>query len=286
MFRSRDKGQSWEMINSGLSDHFILCLASTSQDTVFAGTMRRGVFRLSPSHSTWESVSHGLGDVEVKSLLNHQGTLYAGTGSGVFQWNETDAQWVNVGTGLEQVLVPGLAMMGNGTLLAATAGKGLHQLDTNQDSPSSWMDSRSIFIDPRERLNHRYLRTIAVNEAQHIFLGTQDGGIFRSLDSGRSWTSFSRNLPNDSIRSIVPLKRDVLVATGKGIFRWKHSQRQWVALNTGLTVRAVQTLTLTSEGDLYAGTSSGAFRSEDEGDNWNDVSQGFGIELTPRHPYD
>jgi ligand-binding sensor domain-containing protein len=127
---------------------------------------------------------------------------------------------------------------------------------------------------------------VAVNQAQHIFLGTQDGGIFRSLDGGASWSSISRNLPNDSIRGIVPVEKDIVVATGKGIFRWKHDQQQWVSMNEGLTRLAIQGLLVTSSGDWYVGTSSGAFRSDDKGAHWKNISQGLGMQMAPIGPYD
>jgi photosystem II stability/assembly factor-like uncharacterized protein len=286
LFRSQDKGKSWEALNRGLTDPFLLCLAVTPGQHIYAGTMRGGAYRLPLKGTTWESIGTGLDGAEVKSFLIHQDRVYAGTGTGVYRWVEAEKQWIPVGTGLDRILVPGLAIMDDGKLLAATSGKGLFHLDTQQSDPSEWEDSQSTFVDPRERLPHRYLRVIAVNQAQHIFLGTQDGGIFRSTDRGQSWSSLSRNLPNDSIRSIVPDHEDVLVATGNGIFRWKHEQQRWIGINAGLTKLAIQSLTLTKTGELYAGTSNGAFRSDDGGAHWTDISQGFGVQMTPKGPYD
>ena len=286
LFRSPDKGKSWEALNRGLTDPFLLCLAVIPGQHIYAGTMRGGAYRLPLKGTTWEAIGAGLDGAEVKSFLVHQNTVYAGTGTGVYRWVEAGKQWMPVGTGLDRILVPGLAIMDNGQLLAATSGKGLFHLDTQQADPSKWVDSQSTFIDPRERLPHRYLRVIAVNQAQHIFLGTQDGGIFRSTDGGQSWASISRNLPNDSIRSIVPDHEDVIVATGNGIFRWKQDQQQWIGINTGLTKLAIQSLTLTKSGELYAGTSNGAFRSEDGGAHWTDISQGLGVQLVPKGPYE
>jgi photosystem II stability/assembly factor-like uncharacterized protein len=199
---------------------------------------------------------------------------------------EEEHQWKKIGDGLEQVLVPGLAMLNDGRLLAATSGKGLHHVQLGEVGPSKWIDSQSVFVDPRERLPHRYLRVIAVNQAQHIFLGTQDGGIFRSTDLGVSWASISRNLPNDSIRGIVPIGQDIVVATGKGIFQWKHDQQEWIEMNEGLTRLAVQSLTIAGTGDWYVGTSSGAFRSDDGGAHWTNISQGFGVQMVPKGPYE
>ena len=286
LFRSTDKGQSWELLNRGLTDPFLLCLAVTPGQHVYAGTMRGGAYRLSLKGEQWESISQGLEETEVKSLLVRGETVYAGTGQGVYRWNEAERRWVKTGDGLEQVLVPGLAILEDGRLLAATSGKGLHHLQTEQAGPSKWIDSQSIFVDPRERLPHRYLRVIAVNQAQHIFLGTQDGGIFRSTDRGVSWSSLSRNLPNDSIRGIIPIEADVIVATGKGVFRWKDDQQRWIEMNEGLTKLAVQSLTIAKTGDWYVGTSSGAFRSDDEGEHWKNISQGLGMQMVPKGPYD
>lgn len=286
LFRSQDKGQSWEALNQGLTDPFLLCLAVIPGQHVYAGTLRGGVYRLALKGTKWEAIGNGLDNAEVKSFLVHHDAVYAGTGTGVYRWVEAERQWIPVGTGMDRILVPGLAIMDDGKLLAATFGKGLYHFDTQHSRSSKWIDSQSTFVDPRERLPHRYLRVIAVNQAQHIFLGTQDGGIFRSMDRGQSWSSFSRNLPNDSIRSIVPDHEDVIVGTGNGIFRWKHDQQRWVGINAGLTKLAIQSLTMTETGELYAGTSNGAFRSEDGGAHWTDISQGLGVQLTPKGPYD
>ncbi len=286
LFRSKDKGQSWEALNRGLTDSFLLCLTVTPGKHVYAGTMRGGVYRLSLQGEQWEAIGEGLDGAEVKSFLVHDEQVYAGTGQGVYRWDESNQEWKKTGVGLNQVLVPGLAMLDDGRLLAATSGKGLHSFQLDDPKKPKWIDSQSVFVDPRERLPHRYLRVIAVNQAQHIFLGTQDGGIFRSIDRGLSWSSLSGNLPNDSIRGIVPIQQDVVVATGKGIFRWKHTEKQWHELNEGLTRLAIQTLTIAGTGDWYAGTSSGAFRSDDEGAHWQNVSQGFGMQMAPKGPYD
>jgi len=286
LFRSQDKGQSWEALNRGLTDPFLLCLAVVPGHHVYAGTMRGGVYRLSLHGEVWESITKGLEDTEIKSFLVHDGHVYAGTGQGVHQWVEAERQWVKTGVGLDSVLVPGLAMLNDGRLLAATAGKGLYHIQLEQAAPSKWVDSQSVFVDPKERLPHRYLRVIAVNQAQHIFVGTQDGGIFRSMDRGVSWASLSRHLPNDSIRGIAPIGQDLLVATGKGIFQWKHDQQYWLELNEGLTRLAIQSLTIAGTGDWYVGTSSGAFRSDDGGAHWKNISQGLGLQLIPKGPYD
>jgi len=285
MFRSQDQGRSWEMWNGGLRDPFLLCMALLPEQYVYAGTVRGGVFRLKLGETQWEPIAQGLGRTEVKSFVVHHQQVFAGTGTGVFRWNESSKQWLQVGTGLKQILVSGLAMLDDRTLLASTAGKGLFRFDLEGSLEAEWVDFESVFVDPKERLPHRYLRVIAVNDQQHIFLGTQNGGMFRSRNRGQTWEAIGRQLPNDSIRSIVPLGEDVLVGTGNGIFRWVQSKAQWVPLNEGLHQKAIQSLIVTPAQEVYAGTSSGAFRSIDGGGHWVDVSQGFGVQAVPQGPY-
>jgi photosystem II stability/assembly factor-like uncharacterized protein len=285
MFRSEDQGRTWELWSMGLEDPFLLCLAVIPGEHVYAGTVRGGVYRLKIGEGTWEGVGKGLGEAEVKTFVVGEKSIFAGTGMGVFQWQEESEQWVRVGQGLDQVLVSGLAFLDNRTLLAATAGKGLFRFDLQGTLEADWVNFDSEFVDPKEGLPHRYLRVIAVNDDQHIFLGTQNGGMFRSRDRGQRWEAIGRRLPNDSIRSIVPLGEDILVGTGNGIFRWVQEQHRWVPLNKGLVQKAIQSLIVTPTQDVYAGTSRGAFRSLDGGANWTDVSQGFGMQHVPRGPY-
>ena len=60
LFRSTNKGHSWEALNRGLTDPFLLCLAVMPGHHVYAGTMRGGVYRLSLQGEQWESIGNAL----------------------------------------------------------------------------------------------------------------------------------------------------------------------------------------------------------------------------------
>jgi ligand-binding sensor domain-containing protein len=59
-------------------------------------------------------------------------------------------------------------------------------------------------------------------------------------------------------------------------------------LNKGLTELSVQALVASGGGVLYAGTSAGVFRSEDEGESWAGISEGLGAaqESAAKSPWD
>ena len=286
VFRSDDSGQTWKPTNVGLTDHFLLCLAVDDQDRVYAGTVRGGVFRTKTDSQEWERINNGLKRVEVNSLLLNSTGTFAGTGRGIFRWAESTKTWSPVADELDQLLIASMAMTEDHILLAATAGKGLFRYDVSGETASKWQGKASDLVDPKERLHHRFLRIVAIGKDNHIFLGTQDGGIFRSTDHGSTWHTISRTLPNDSIRGIVRSNAGLFVGTGRGVYRLDEKARRWKSVNDGLTETAIQTLIVTGEGVLYAGTSAGAFRSDNNGGEWVNISKGLEQQTIRSGPYD
>ena len=94
-----------------------------------------------------------------------------------------------------------------------------------------------------------------------------------------------RDRPNDSIHGIVATRAALYVATGRGIFKNNLQNSEWVPVNNGLTELSIQVLMASSEGEFYAGTNAGAFRSQDAGNHWVNISEKLGIHYTMPRPY-
>ncbi len=283
VFFSDDYGETWESINSGLGDRFILCLRADENGTVYAGTVRGGVFRTREDGKTWESIKAGLKFAEVKSLLTHHGLVYAGTGRGVYQWDEAVREWSPVAPGLDQMLIGSLVMTNTSQLFAGTAGKGLYRIDAT--THGRWQKAGDPLVDPKEHLTHTYIRVMTVSPQHHLYVGTQDGGVYRSQDAGKTWKPIGRSLPNDSIRGIVATRAALYVATGRGMFKNNFQNSEWVPVNNGLTELSIQVLMASSEGELYVGTTAGAFRSQDDGNHWVNISESLGMYSSMPRPY-
>jgi photosystem II stability/assembly factor-like uncharacterized protein len=117
-----------------------------------------------------------------------------------------------------------------------------------------------------------------------LFLGTADGHIFGSEDSGRHWQLLGRasSQLDAVITAIVVDPRDgnVLFAAswtrdavpGGGVFRSRDGGRTWMP--AGLAGQAVRALTLApSDPDtLVAGTLDGVYRSRDASKTWERIS--------------
>lgn len=276
IFRTADRGATWVRAGSGVTDPFILSLASVKDGAVYAGTFRGGVFRSRDDGHSWHPINAGLKQLEVKALMAIDHELFAGTGDGVYRLRHSDDQWVPVTTGLDDILVHALARSADGTLFAGTSGKGLFRFNPRS---SGWVRMQHGLKD-HEGMIENFIRVLLIDHDQSIVAGTFDGGVFRSVDGGLTWRPISRALPNDSIRGIVSNERALVVATGNGIFRTVDKGKQWLPVNKGLTNLSVQVLIGSEETGLYAGTSSGVFRSDD-GISWVAINQGLETGMAP-----
>ncbi len=261
VFRSEDRGTTWTKSGEGVSDPFILSLATAKDGTVYVGTFRGGVFRTTDQGKTWHSVNGGLKRKEVKTLLAVGDHMYAGTADGAYRLNTSDDRWAVVTSGLDEILVHALAQSADGTLYAGTSGKGVLRFKANS---SGWVRFHHGLKD-HEGMVENFIRVLTIDREGGIYAGTFDGGRVSKPDGGSTWRPISRALPNDSIRGIIFNSRGLFVATGHGIFKTTDKGRQWVPLNNGLTSMAVQVLVESPSGSLYAGTNAGAFRSDDDG---------------------
>ena len=205
-----------------------------------------------------------------------QDGLYAGTGDGVYRLNAATDQWSVVAGGLEDVLVQALVRSADGTFYAGTSGKGVVRF---KGDTAGWVRMRQG-LKSSEGLVENFVRVLAVDREQGILAGTFDGGVFRSTDDGVTWRSVSRGLPNDSIRGIVLLGQDLIVATGNGIFKTADTGKRWTPMNKGLRSLAVQSLVASEGGSLYAGTNEGVFRS-DNALTWIAVNEGLKVGMAP-----
>jgi ligand-binding sensor domain-containing protein len=259
-----------------VTDPFILSLTAAKDGSVYAGTLRGGVFRSRDNGNSWQPVNAGLKRLEVKALMTTGDDLYAGTGDGVYRLNESGTHWSVVTTGLDDVLVHALARSADGTLYAGTSGKGILYFKRQS---TGWVRGHHGLKD-HEGMIENFIRVLVIDQDQSIFAGTFGGGVFRSADGGMTWRPISRALPNDSIRGIVLLDQGLIVATGNGIFKTVDKGKQWIPLNKGLTNLAIQVLIGSGSGVLYAGTSAGVFRSDD-GLTWIAVNQGLEAGMAP-----
>ena len=119
-------------------------------------------------------------------------------------------------------------------------------------------------------------------DPRRIFLGTVDGGVFRSDDRAQTFTGKFNGLPTDEpmvINSIAidPNDGTVYMSTGLSVFRSENSGDLWTRADSGLPGRAIRRVAVqpNQPGLLYAATAGGGvYRSFDRGENWTPAAAG------------
>ena len=119
---------------------------------------------------------------------------------------------------------------------------------------------------------------LARNSMDHLFLGTQGGGVFRSTDNAETWTGINDGLTATNVRALAISPADhIFAGTFGGVFRSTDDGDHWVSVNNGLEFPFVISLAVNANGDIFAGTfeGGGVYRSTDDGENWTLVNNGL-----------
>jgi len=186
----------------------------------------------------------------------------AGPGLGVFKSNDGGATWQAANdphSAQQNINVLAVDPLNANTAYAGTLASGILR---TKDGGGTWLALNG-------GLRSLDVRAIAVDagNANVLYAGLENGGAYKSVDAGASWQTASAGMdPGASIRSIVidPTNSQVVYAADlrTGVYRSDNGGTLWVQIDKGLTMRAVEALTISSDGGtLYAATEGGgAFR--------------------------
>jgi photosystem II stability/assembly factor-like uncharacterized protein len=107
----------------------------------------------------------------------------------------------------------------------------------------------------------------------YVFVVTDRGGIFRSSDTGASWSQINSRLLDTNVQLLVGIGSTLFASTDSiGVLRSTNNGATWTTL-TGLPRKYPATVFLAVGSNLYAGTSGGGlFRSSNNGDTWTAVN--------------
>lgn len=116
---------------------------------------------------------------------------------------------------------------------------------------------------------------VAADASGNIFAGTQGAGIFKSADRGQSWSRFNSGLFDLTVRSLLVDSANRLFAGTAvgGVWSSSPASANWQSTNLSTLV---WTIFQHPNGQLFAGTIDGMFRSNDGGEQWTEFSTGLG----------
>jgi photosystem II stability/assembly factor-like uncharacterized protein len=300
IFRSADRGRTWQA--SGLSGHAVRALvaAPSDSDTLVAGALD-GVFRSRDGGKNWEMITPA-NDPELRNFdslaVDPQDpeTIYAGTFH--LPWKTVDGgrDWAAIHEGMiDDSDVLSLAVNpSNPQQVFASACSGIYRSD---DAGGHWKRVQGIPDSSKRTLVIRF----DPGRTNTVYAGTTDG-LWKSADAGVRWHRVSPDnwvvnalavlstvgeTKADEARSAEPRADELLIGTEQqGVLVSQASKGNFEPANEGFEHRRVVSLAVDREnsrrlGAVLASASDSVVVSEDAGETWAPL--GFGSPASVRH---
>jgi photosystem II stability/assembly factor-like uncharacterized protein len=263
VYRSTDSGTTWGKATSGLTSGSVSVLFPSGSE-IFAGTLGSGAYRSVDDGVHWAIASTGLDNLNIRGISGKGNSLFVGTYGGRVLYKSTNggAQWTASGKGIVSSLNYAITALGGRVIAAVTDGI---QVTTNNGD--AWFRSDSGVVgQPAYSLWVR---------GSDVYLGTNGRGVYRSADSGVSWTPVDGGL-SGAARIVWSLTDDgtaLYAGTSGGVYRSTNNGGIWLPAKNGLTDSLTISLLATS-GTLFAGTTNGLYRSTNQGTSWTAAGSG------------
>jgi exo-beta-1,3-glucanase (GH17 family) len=149
------------------------------------------------------------------------------------------------------------------TILAGTSGNGVYQST----------DHGQNFSQANTGLATLNVGAVAIADDGSWLAGLGGGSVHRSTNGGTSWAPAGAS-PPQNVTTLLIAKDGVYAASCNGI-SFTTDFATWIPRNNGLTNVCVSSMAVAPDGDLFAGTVDGVFRSQDGGGSWTAVNTGL-----------
>jgi photosystem II stability/assembly factor-like uncharacterized protein len=316
--KSSNAGGSWSGIGYANDFVPSLAVDPINHDVVFTGVMGVGLLRSANGGASWSFSQHGLRAAIVASLAQSSGMLYAGlAGNGIARSTDGGNSWLSEGNGVGDYWVNVIAVNPSNSqvIYAGTDRAGVFKTTNGGNSWSSMSSglanvsgAKNISPKPYRHFPPDFQQTIedddplmpgalspktvtadtsysvlSIGFDQHnpaiVYLGTDNSGVFKSINSGGSWslTSLTGKPIYDLVLDWVNPNFVYAATSGASSTLWKSLDNgsTWNVYNQGIQGLTMNQLIIdpSDANHLYAGTSDGVFQSINGGTSW----QRFGL---------
>jgi len=313
VFESTDQGTNWQKRSSGLPNTYIYSLA-TRGSNLFAGTVWKGIYRSTDSGATWNSASFGLPNYYTADALgSNSDALFSPDGSQTYMSSNDGNTWTLVDTNLtalsnpQVVLTIDSATYFAGGWITRTTDNGLHwDVIAIPPADSFWQAFSLVnlgdvlFAEIWEEASagsqeeilrstndgetwenicpdflNGPLTTLAVM-GKEVFAGTDNGLVYRSIDSGQSWQLASSGLPSGAeVGNLASIGTELLAGSyGLGMYRSFDSGATWSECNQGLLNTGISAISGTGD-TTFVSTDAGVFLGTNDGSFWQPKRNGL-----------
>ncbi len=292
LYRSKDHGQSWSLIqlpysinygsaNTAIRDSMPIAifidgpLMLVGTFWVYQEDVMGGLYRSLDSGKTWAMITLGCSEpcLTMQQCLKVGSTIIIAT-DGVYRSFDSGSTWHISDSGLPTEYscpagsagcsyreITNKAIAANDSFIFA--GTISRYYDIGPGFDWSWQaqgvyrsaDTGVTWTQASSGLTDSNIQCLAVN-GSNLFAGTMDSGVFISTNNGNSWIPINSGLTCMNIRSLLAVGSHLFAGTeGKGVFHSSDSGQSWHPFNNGLTDSTIAPLA-TDSTYIYAGSDS------------------------------
>lgn len=193
--KSLDGGETWEKSDAGIqgTDIHGLTINQRAPNYLYAFSVGFGMFRSADGGETWRRMDDGPENPAVRALAymavqtdmdknmrwDNWGLLFAGTADGLYESFSCFCGWIKSSTDISTTIYSLATHHSDLTTMYAGTKDGLWK---STDEGKSWANLNSMTAGRR-------FAAIAIDPSntKHLFAATEDGIIFESHDSGKTW---------------------------------------------------------------------------------------------------
>jgi photosystem II stability/assembly factor-like uncharacterized protein len=246
---SNDQAISFKASNDGFSQRQVsaLIVDNKNPQTIYVGVVNDkiygGVFASNDSGKSWTQQSSGLAGNDVFSMAQSaDGTLLAGTGHGIFRWN--NALWQPIGK---------VVTKQEKTVTVIRHGK--HVKDTRIiEKDAGSIDGRVYSLDL----------------TQSSWFAATSNGIYQSDNMGATWVG-GPVLEHKDFQTVKSAGELVLASRREGLALSPDGGHTWQPLPLPEHLTSANTIAVAPGGSLWLGGREGVFYSEDKGATWSQI---------------
>lgn len=210
VFKTTDYGDNWVEMNEMLPDTYARAMAihPSKPDTLYLGTYGGGMYQRISGSSRWKETIEGMKNTYIRELVmdpSDRNVMYVATNGGMSKSINGGNNWTSINRGLATLYILSLAMdpENTGILYAGTDGKGLFK---TENSGSDWVSVGGDIwtIEGLPKGLEAVVSSVIVNPVNpSIVYAANSSGMFRSTDSGQTWSKMNAGLPETDVRSLA-----------------------------------------------------------------------------------